>query len=183
MSQHSKSHATKEFLSLGIAVLTVSDTRTLEEDTSGQLLVDRLTESGHNLADRALIPDDVYQLRAEVSRWIADPKVQVILTTGGTGFTDRDSTPEALAPLFDKHVEGFGELFRHISYQEIGTSTLQSRAVAGLSNRTLIFCMPGSTNACRTAWDNILGEQLDARTKPCNFIPHVKLTAVCESRG
>lgn len=177
------SHASKEFLPLGIAVLTVSDTRSLEEDTSGQLLVDRLTEAGHDLADRSLIPDDVYQLRAEVSRWIADPKVQVILSTGGTGFTDRDSTPEALAPLFDKQVEGFGELFRHISYQEIGTSTLQSRAVAGLSNRTLIFCMPGSTNACRTAWDNILGEQLDSRTKPCNFIPHVKLAEKCEPRG
>ena len=177
------SHASKEFLPLEIAVLTVSDTRSLDEDTSGQLLVDRLTEAGHNLADRALIPDDVYKLRAEVSRWIADPEVQVILTTGGTGFTDRDSTPEALAPLFDKQVEGFGELFRHISYQEIGTSTLQSRAVAGLSNRTLIFCMPGSTNACRTAWDTILGEQLDSRTKPCNFIPHVKLAEKCESRG
>jgi len=176
------SHASKEFLSLGIAVLTVSDTRSLDEDTSGQLLVDRLTEAGHDLVDRVLIPDDIYQLRAEVSRWIADPKVQVILTTGGTGFTDRDSTPEALSPLFDKQVEGFGELFRHISYQEIGTSTLQSRAVAGLSNRTLIFCMPGSTNACRTAWDKILGEQLDARTKPCNFIPHVKLAEKCEPR-
>lgn len=176
------SHEAKEFLPLGIAVLTVSDTRTLDEDTSGQLLADRLTDAGHCLAERALIPDDVYKLRAEVSRWIADPKVQVILTTGGTGFTDRDSTPEALTPLFDKQVEGFGELFRHISYQEIGTSTLQSRAVAGLSNRTLIFCVPGSTNACRTAWDNILGEQLDARTKPCNFTPHVKPIAECESR-
>ena len=178
------SHASKEFLPLKIAVLTVSDTRSLDEDTSGQLLVDRLTEAGHTLADLALIPDDIYQLRAEVSRWIADPKVQVILTTGGTGFTDRDSTPEALTPLFDKQVEGFGELFRHISYQEIGTSTLQSRAVAGLSNRTLVFCMPGSTNACRTAWDKILGEQLDARTKPCNFIPHVVRTKEeCGPRG
>lgn len=182
MSQKKTSHTSKNFLPLGVAVLTISDTRSLEEDTSGQLLVDRLTEAGHKLIDRALIQDDIYQLRAEVSRWIAEPTIQVILTTGGTGFTDRDSTPEALTPLFDKQVEGFGELFRHISYQEIGTSTLQSRAVAGLANRTLVFCMPGSTNACRTAWDKILGEQLDARTKPCNFIPHIKLTAQCESR-
>ena len=152
------SHAAKEFVPLHIAVLTVSDTRTLEQDSSGQLLVDRLTEAGHVLADRALIPDDIYRLRAEVSRWIADPQLQVVLVTGGTGFTDRDSTPEALLPLFDKQVEGFGELFRQISFTEIGTSTVQSRAVAGLANRTLVFCMPGSTNACRTAWDRILGE-------------------------
>lgn len=177
------SHAAKEFAPLNIAVLTVSDSRSLEQDSSGQLLVDRLTEAGHSLADRVLIPDDVYQLRAEVSRWIADPAVQVVLVTGGTGFTDRDSTPEALLPLFDKQVEGFGELFRQISFTEIGTSTVQSRAVAGLANRTLVFCMPGSTNACRTAWDKILGEQLDARTRPCNFIPHVARATHCESRG
>lgn len=177
------SHAAKEFTPLNIAVLTVSDSRSLEQDSSGQLLVDRLTEAGHVLADRVLIPDDVYQLRATVSRWIADPAVQVALVTGGTGFTDRDSTPEALLPLFDKQVEGFGELFRQISYEEIGTSTIQSRAVAGLANRTLVFCMPGSTNACRTAWDKIIGEQLDARTRPCNFIPHVALAKDCESRG
>lgn len=174
------SHAAKEFVPLHIAVLTVSDTRTLEQDSSGQLLVDRLSEAGHILADRALIPDDIYRLRAEVSRWIADPQLQVVLVTGGTGFTDRDSTPEALQPLFDKQVEGFGELFRQISFTEIGTSTVQSRAVAGLANRTLVFCMPGSTNACRTAWDRILGEQLDARTRPCNFIPHV---AECKGRS
>ncbi|WP_461482347.1 molybdenum cofactor biosynthesis protein B [Porticoccus sp.] len=177
------SHAAKEFTPLNIAVLTVSDSRSLEQDSSGQLLVDRLTEAGHLLADRVLIPDDVYQLRAEVSRWIADPAVQVVLVTGGTGFTDRESTPEALLPLFDKQVEGFGELFRQISFTEIGTSTVQSRAVAGLANRTLVFCMPGSTNACRTAWDKILGEQLDARTRPCNFIPHVAFAKDCESRG
>ncbi|MAZ71303.1 molybdenum cofactor biosynthesis protein B [Porticoccus sp.] len=177
------SHAAKEFVPLHIAVLTVSDTRTLEQDSSGQLLVDRLTEAGHVLADRALIPDDIYRLRAEVSRWIADPQLQVVLVTGGTGFTDRDSTPEALLPLFDKQVEGFGELFRQISFTEIGTSTVQSRAVAGLANRTLVFCMPGSTNACRTAWDRILGEQLDARTRPCNFIPHVARVAECEGRS
>ena len=177
------SHAAKEFVPLHIAVLTVSDTRTLEQDSSGQLLVDRLSEAGHVLADRTLIPDDIYRLRAEVSRWIADPQLQVVLVTGGTGFTDRDSTPEALLPLFDKQVEGFGELFRQISFTEIGTSTVQSRAVAGLANRTLVFCMPGSTNACRTAWDRILGEQLDARTRPCNFIPHVARVAECEGRS
>ena len=167
------SHASKEFLPLNMAVLTVSDTRSLDTDTSGQLLIDRLGAAGHTLADRNLIQDDIYQLRAVVSGWIANPDVQMVLITGGTGFTDRDSTPEALSPLFDKAVEGFGELFRQVSYEEIGTSTLQSRAVAGLANRTLVFCMPGSTNACATAWDKILGEQLDARTKPCNFIPHV----------
>ncbi|WP_297186416.1 molybdenum cofactor biosynthesis protein B [uncultured Porticoccus sp.] len=177
------SHAAKEFVPLHIAVLTVSDTRTLEQDSSGQLLVDRLSEAGHVLADRVLVPDDIYRLRAEVSRWIADPQLQVVLVTGGTGFTDRDSTPEALLPLFDKQVEGFGELFRQISFTEIGTSTVQSRAVAGLANRTLVFCMPGSTNACRTAWDRILGEQLDARTRPCNFIPHVARVAECEGRS
>lgn len=177
------SHAAKEFVPLHIAVLTVSDTRTLEQDSSGQLLVDRLSEAGHVLADRVLVPDDIYRLRAEVSRWIADPQLQIVLVTGGTGFTDRDSTPEALLPLFDKQVEGFGELFRQISFTEIGTSTVQSRAVAGLANRTLVFCMPGSTNACRTAWDRILGEQLDARTRPCNFIPHVARVAECEGRS
>lgn len=167
------SHAAKEFLPLQITVLTVSDTRSLAEDTSGQLLVDRLTAAGHQLADRMLVPDDIYRLRAEVSRWVADPAVQVVLVTGGTGFTDRDSTPEALMPLFDKQIEGFGELFRQISFDEIGTATIQSRAVAGMANHTLIFCMPGSTNACGTAWDRILGEQLDARTRPCNFTPHI----------
>ena len=177
------SHASKEFLPLEIAVLTVSDTRSLETDTSGQLLVDKLQQAGHNLADRNLIPDDIYQMRAVVSGWIANPQVQVVLITGGTGLTERDSTPEALAPLFDKQVEGFGELFRQISYEEIGTSTVQSRAIAGLANRTLVFCMPGSTNACRTGWDKILGEQLDARTKPCNFVPHIRFDSQCESRG
>lgn len=177
------SHATKEFVPLNIAVLTVSDTRSLEEDSSGQLLQDRLTEAGHRLVERVIIPDDIYRLRAEVSRWIADSQVQVVLVTGGTGFTDRDSTPEALLPLFDKKVEGFGELFRQISFNEIGTSTVQSRAVAGIANYTLVFCMPGSTNACRTAWDNIVGEQLDSRTRPCNFVPHVTPQDRCESRG
>jgi len=159
---------------LNIAVLTVSDTRTLDTDTSGQYLVDALQGAGHHLADRKIVKDDVYQLRAVVSTWIANPDVQVILTTGGTGFSGRDSTPEALSVLFDKHVEGFGELFRHFSLHEIGTSTLQSRALAGMANRTLIFCVPGSTNACKTAWINILGPQLDAGTKPCNFVAHVR---------
>ena len=159
---------------LNIAVLTVSDTRTLDTDTSGQYLVDALQGAGHHLADRQIVKDDVYQLRAVVSTWIANPDVQVILTTGGTGFSGRDSTPGALSVLFDKHVEGFGELFRHFSLHEIGTSTLQSRALAGMANRTLIFCVPGSTNACKTAWINILGPQLDAGTKPCNFVAHVR---------
>ena len=159
---------------LNIAVLTVSDTRTLDTDTSGQYLVDALQGAGHHLADRKIVKDDVYQLRAVVSTWIANPDVQVILTTGGTGFSGRDSTPEALSVLFGKHVEGFGELFRNFSLHEIGTSTLQSRALAGMANRTLIFYIPGSTNACKTAWINILGPQLDAGTKPCNFVAHVR---------
>ncbi|WP_444899320.1 molybdenum cofactor biosynthesis protein B [Microbulbifer sp. VAAC004] len=177
-------HASKEFVPLNIAVLTVSDTRNEQTDTSGQYLVEALKTAGHQLADKRITPDDVYQMRAVVSAWIADPKVQVVLVTGGTGFTDRDSTPEALSPLFDKTVDGFGELFRHISLGDIGSSTVQSRALAGLANRTLICCMPGSTGACRTAWESILLEQLDARHKPCNFIPHVRFaSAPCESRG
>jgi molybdenum cofactor biosynthesis protein B len=159
---------------LNIAVLTVSDTRTIDTDTSGQFLVDALQAAGHQLADRQIVKDDVYQLRAVVSAWIANPDVQVVLTTGGTGFSGRDSTPEALSVLFDKHIEGFGELFRHFSLHEIGTSTLQSRALAGMANRTLIFCVPGSTNACKTAWINILNPQLDSETKPCNFVAHVR---------
>ncbi|WP_020682628.1 molybdenum cofactor biosynthesis protein B [Marinobacterium rhizophilum] len=159
-----------EFVALNIAVLTVSDTRTLETDTSGQALVDRLEAVGHKLQARSIVKDDVYQLRAQVSAWIADPQVQVVLSTGGTGFSHRDSTPEALEPLFDKQIEGFGELFRSLSYDEIGTSTIQSRAVAGLANGTLIFCLPGSTGACRTGWDRIIAEQLDKRHRPCNFV-------------
>jgi molybdopterin adenylyltransferase len=161
-------------LFLSIAVLTVSDTRTLETDTSGQLLVERLLESGHSLSDRKLVKDDIYKIRAICSQWIADEKTQVVLITGGTGFTERDSTPEAMEPLFDKRVEGFGELFRQVSLREIGTSTIQSRAVAGFANRTLIFCLPGSTNACKTAWDEILKYQLDSQYRPCNFVSHVK---------
>ena len=156
--------------SLGVAVLTISDTRTIDTDTSGQYLVEQLKAAGHSLQDRQIVIDDVYQIRAKVSAWIAEPAVHVILTTGGTGFSGRDSTPEAVAPLFDKHVEGFGEVFRALSLQEIGSSTVQSRALGGMANRTVIFCMPGSTGACRTAWEGILKEQLDATHKPCNFV-------------
>ena len=159
-------HDTAEFNPLNIAVLTVSDTRNLDTDSSGQFLSDSISAAGHTLADRQLHPDDVYRIRAVISDWIVRPEVQVILITGGTGFTGRDSTPEAVTPLLDKLVDGFGELFRHVSWEEIGTSTLQSRALAGLANRTLVVCMPGSTGACRTAWDRILQEQLDSRTRP-----------------
>ncbi|MOA01806.1 Molybdenum cofactor biosynthesis protein B [compost metagenome] len=155
---------------LGVAVLTVSDTRTAASDTSGDLLVDRLNSAGHRLIDRCLLPDDIYQIRACLSQWIADMETHVVLITGGTGFSHRDSTPEAVLPLLDTVVDGFGELFRRISYEEIGSSTIQSRALAGFANGTLIFCLPGSTNACRTGWDRIISEQLDARYRPCNFV-------------
>lgn len=168
-------HNEATFSPLNIAILTVSDTRTLETDTSGQVLVDSAAEAGHHVADRRLQPDDIYRIRAVVSDWIARPEVQVVLITGGTGFTGRDSTPEAITPLLDKMVDGFGELFRHVSWEEIGTSTLQSRALAGLANRTLVVCMPGSTGACRTAWGRILKEQLDSRTRPCNFVQHLAI--------
>ncbi len=171
------------FVPLAIAVLTVSDTRTLETDTSGQLLVDRLSAAGHQLAQRVLLKDDLYRIRAQVASWIAEDAVQVVIITGGTGFTGRDSTPEAVNCLLDKQVDGFGELFRQISVADIGTSTIQSRALAGLANGTLVCCLPGSTNACRTAWDGILAEQLDARHRPCNFVPHLKALAACPSRG
>ncbi len=162
---------------LGAAVLTISDTRTIDSDTSGQYLVDQLQHAGHALLDRKIVIDDIYQIRATVSSWIADPKVQVILTTGGTGFSGRDSTPEALAPLFDKCIEGFGEVFRALSLQEIGSSTVQSRALGGMANKTVIFCMPGSTGACRTAWEGILRDQLDVRHKPCNFVGVLNTTS------
>ncbi|KQY55157.1 molybdenum cofactor biosynthesis protein B [Lysobacter sp. Root494] len=161
--------AERNFIPLRLCVLTVSDTRTLAEDSSGDYLVTALTEAGHQLADRALLRDDRYQLRAKVSQWIADDGVDGILVTGGTGFTGRDSTPEALLPLLDKQMPGFGELFRALSFEEIGTSTLQSRAFAGLANGTFLFALPGSTSACRAAWEKIIGAQLDARTKPCNL--------------
>ena len=155
---------------LKVAVLTVSDTRTQETDTSGAFLEETLREAGHEIADRQIVIDDVYQLRAIVSQWIADPEVEVILTTGGTGFSGRDSTPEALASLFDKTIDGFGEVFRALSHIEIGSSTVQSRALAGLANGTVIFCIPGSTGACRTAWEGVLRDQLDSEHKPCNFV-------------
>ena len=167
-------HQSLEFYPLCIAVLTVTDTRSYENDTSGDLLANSLQQAGHLLADRELIPDDVYLIRKHISHWIADREVHAILITGGTGFTQRDSTPEAVIPLLDKTVEGFGELFRQISFQEIGTSTIQSRAFAGIANKTFICGLPGSTNACDTAWNKILLEQLDARQGPCNFVSHLK---------
>jgi molybdenum cofactor biosynthesis protein B len=161
--------ASDDFVSLRLCVLTVSDTRTPDNDSSGDFLATALQEAGHRLHERALLPDDRYQLRALVSRWIADGAVDGILATGGTGFTGRDSTPEALLPLLDKQMPGFGELFRALSFDEIGTSTLQSRAFAGLANGTFLFALPGSTSACRTAWDRIIRAQLDSRTRPCNL--------------
>jgi molybdenum cofactor biosynthesis protein B len=166
-------HCGDDFLPLNIAVLTVSDTREEHNDTSGQALVERLKAAGHKLAAKEISKDDVYQLRAIVSKWIADENIQIILTTGGTGFTARDNTPEALLPLFDKDIEGFGEVFRTISLAEIGTSTIQSRAFGGMANRTVVLSVPGSTNACKTAWDKLIVEQLDASHRPCNFVPHL----------
>jgi molybdenum cofactor biosynthesis protein B len=163
-------HGDADFLPLDIAVLTVSDTRTPEDDRSGGWLAEAVAQAGHRLAARAIARDDIYQLRAVLSAWIADPGVQVVVSTGGTGFTGRDSTPEAVRPLLDKQMDGFGELFRALSYEEIGTSTIESRALAGMANGTLIFCLPGSFGACRTGWDRIIAPQLDARTRPCNFV-------------
>lgn len=165
----------KEFEPLNICILTVSDTRNLDTDTSGQKLQESLIAAGHQLHDRKLVIDDIYQIRAVLSNWIADPHAQVVLITGGTGFAGRDSTVEAVTPLFDKTVTGFGELFRQISYEEIGTSTIQSRATAGFANRTLIFCLPGSTGACITAWEKIIKEQLDSRHRPCNFVGQLSI--------
>ena len=161
--------AAHEFKLLSLCVLTVSDSRTADNDTSGDYLCDALRDAGHRLHERAIVRDDKYAMRALVSRWIAEDGVDGIIVTGGTGFTGRDSTPEALLPLLDKQMPGFGELFRAISFEEIGTSTLQSRAFAGLANATFLFALPGSTSACRTAWEKIIAAQLDARTKPCNL--------------
>lgn len=155
---------------LGIAVLTVSDTRTEADDTSGQFLVDALEQEGHHSTARAIVVDDIYQIRAVLSAWIAEADIDAVLITGGTGFSGRDSTPEAVRPLFDKDIDGFGEVFRALSYQEIGSSTVQSRALAGFANDTVIFCMPGSTGACRTAWNGLIREQLDSSHRPCNFV-------------
>lgn len=160
----------RHFIPLNIAILTVSDSRTDKNDTSGQLLVERLTTAGHRLAAKVIVPDNIYQIRATVSHWIADPQLNVVITTGGTGVTGRDNTPEAIQPLLDKFLTGFGELFRFLSYEEIKTSTLQSRAIAGVANGTYLFCLPGSSGACRTAWDKIIQAQLDYRTHPCNFV-------------
>ena len=158
-----------DFIPLSLCVLTVSDSRTLAQDASGDWLAAALADAGHRLHQRALLPDDRYQLRAQVSQWIADEAVDGILVNGGTGFTGRDSTPEALLPLLDKEMPGFGEMFRAISVEEIGTSSLQSRAFAGLANGTFLFALPGSTSACRTAWEKIIRAQLDGGTRPCNL--------------
>ena len=160
----------QEFVPLNIAVLTISDTRNVSNDTSGQVLVDGLRGAGHRLFDRQLVPDNIYRIRAQVSQWIADPHVNAIICTGGTGVTGRDGTPEAVAPLLDKTLEGFGEVFRMLSYQDIKTSTIQSRALAGVANGCYVFCLPGSANACRLAWEALIREQLDARTRPCNLV-------------
>ncbi|MCP4466600.1 MAG: molybdenum cofactor biosynthesis protein B [Halieaceae bacterium] len=159
--------ATKSLL---IAVMTVSDTRTRENDTSGDYLVQALEAEGHRAVERNIVPDDIYQIRATLSAWIALPQINAVLVTGGTGFSGRDSTPEAVRPLFDKDIDGFGEVFRALSYDEIGSSTVQSRALAGFANDTVIFCMPGSTGACKTAWQGVIREQLDSRHRPCNFV-------------
>ena len=159
---------------LDIAVLTVSDSRVRDNDVSGQYLCEVLKENGHNLVGYEIERDDLYLLRARVSIWIASPEVEVILITGGTGFTSRDSTPEAIEPLLDSRIDGFGELFRAVSYEEIGTSTLQSRAVGGMANGTLVFCIPGSPGACKTAWLKILKDQLDINHRPCNFAELIK---------
>lgn len=160
----------RQFKPLNIAVMTVSDTRTEANDKSGDTLAKLLTAAGHQLAEKCIVPDDVYQLRAVLSRWIADPAIHAVMTTGGTGITGRDSTPEAVKVLLDKEIDGFGEVFRAVSYEEINTSTIQSRALAGVANATFLFCLPGSTGACRTGWGKIISHQLDYRTRPCNLV-------------
>lgn len=161
---------TQAFTPVRIAILTVSDTRTIAEDKSGAALVEMAEAAGHIVADRVLLKDDEVSIRAQSERWISDPQIDVIITTGGTGFTGRDVTPEAITPLFEKHIEGFAILFHMLSYQKVGTSTIQSRACGGLARGTYIFCLPGSTGACRDAWDGILKWQLDSRHRPCNFV-------------
>ncbi len=162
--------AAKEFTPLNIAVLTISDTRDESTDTSGDLLVKGVEDAEHNFVEKVIVKDDIYLIRRELSRWIADSTIHAVLTTGGTGFSGRDSTPEAVTPLFDQEVVGFGELFRSVSYQQIGSSTIQSRCVAGMANKTVIFCLPGSNNACATGWNEIIKDQLDSRHRPCNFV-------------
>ncbi|NJL82265.1 MAG: molybdenum cofactor biosynthesis protein B [Chloroflexaceae bacterium] len=160
----------EKFTGVRIAIMTVSDTRTEETDKSGQYLMESIKAAGHYLVEKIIVPDDIYKIRAVISRWIVDPDIEVAITTGGTGLTGRDGTPEAIKPLLDKEIKGFGELFRMISYEEIKTSTIQSRALAGVANGTYIFCLPGSSGACRTGWEKILKDQLDYRHRPCNFV-------------
>ena len=160
----------REFIPLKIAVLTISDTRELADDKSGATLVERIEKAGHTVADRAIVPDDVNAIRARVKKWIADPATDVVITTGGTGFTGRDVTPEAIEPLFEKRMDGFATLFLMVSHGKIGTSAIQTRATAGVAGATYIFCLPGSPGACRDAWDEILRQQLDYRYRPCNFV-------------
>lgn len=166
--------STAEFVPLNVAVLTVSDSRDATEDSSGDYLREALAEAGHQVLDRALVKDNRYRIRAVVSSWIASADVQVVIVNGGTGFNSKNSTPEALLPLFDREIDGFGELFRMVSYEDIGGATIQSRAVAGMANQTVIFALPGSTRACESGWERIIREQLDARTRPCNFVSHLK---------
>ncbi len=158
------------FLGINIALATISDTRTFNNDRSGNLLEQRLKEAGHNLADRLIVPDNKNEIVAILKNWISDPKIDVVIATGGTGVTGRDVTPEAFFEVYEKEIQGFGELFRMLSYEKIGTSTIQSRATAGVAEGTFLFALPGSTNACKDAWDNILIHQLDIRYKPCNFV-------------
>lgn len=160
----------KHFIPLNIAILTISDTRTEADDTSGKILVELATAAGHSIAEKKIVPDNIYQIRAAVSNWLVDDAVNVVISTGGTGVTGRDGTPEAVLPLLDKVLDGFGEIFRMVSYQDIKTSTIQSRAIAGVANGTYIFCLPGSSGACRTAWDSLIKDQLDHRTRPCNLV-------------
>jgi len=160
----------RNFIPLSIAILVVSDSRTDADDVSGKTLAERVTDAGHQVIEKKIVPDDIYQIRAAVSNWIAANDVNVVISTGGTGVTGRDGTPEAVAPLLDKILDGFGEVFRMLSYQDIKTSTIQSRAIAGVANATYIFCLPGSSGACRTAWDSLIKEQLDYRTRPCNLV-------------
>lgn len=173
----------REFIPLNIAVLTVSDSRTEADDTSGQTLVAGLTEAGHRLIDKKIVADDIYQIRAAVSLWIADPSVHAVISTGGTGVTGRDVTPEAFEGIYEKSIPGFGELFRMLSYQKIGTSTIQSRCTAGVTRGTYLFALPGSPGACRDAWDMILKDQLDYRHKPCNFVELFPRLREHERRG
>jgi molybdenum cofactor biosynthesis protein B len=180
----------RPFVPVRFAVLTVSDSRSLEEDRSGATLAERITGAGHVLAARTIVPDDLRRIRATVKRWVIDPGIDVVLTTGGTGFTGRDVTPDAVEPLFEKRMEGFAAVFHRISYEKIGTSTIQSRATAGLAGTTFIFCLPGSPGACRDAWDGILVRQFDYRQPPCNFVEimprldeHLKRTKAKAGRG